>query len=140
MDVGVEAPAADHVSSGWGNDGAAEARQQGAGEKERGSDLAAEIRVELGLRDAGAVDTNLVRARPGRVGAEIDEQLDHHLDVADPGQVGEAHLVGGEHGRGQDRQGTVLVPGRANGAGERTTALDDERLHEAGAIVPVPWT
>ena len=83
VDVGVEPPAADHVAARRRHDGAAEARQQRAGEQERGADLAAEVGVELGLRDAGAVDAHLVRARPGRVGAEVGEQLDHHLDVAD---------------------------------------------------------
>ena len=40
--------------------------------------------------------------------------------------------LGGEHGRSENRQRAVLVPGRADRAGERATALDDERLHEAG--------
>ena len=137
VDVRVEAPAPDHVAARRRHDGAAEAGEQRPGEQERGADLAAEVGVELGLRDAGAVDANLVRPRPGGVGAEVDEQLDHHLDVADPRQVRESDLLRGEHGRGEDRQGAVLVPGRANRAGERATALDDERLHEAGAIVPV---
>ena len=119
------------------HDGAAEARQQRPGEQERRANLAAEVGIELGLRDPGAVDAHLVRARPDRVGAEVGEQLDHHLDVADARQVRQPHLLGGEHGRGEDRQGAVLVPGRADRAGERATALDDERLHEAGAIVPV---
>ena len=55
---------------------------------------------------------------PGRVGAEVGEQLDHHLDVADARQVRQAHLLGGEHGGGEDRQGAVLVPGRADRAGD----------------------
>ena len=50
------------------------------------------------------------------------------------------HRLGGEHGRGEDRQRAVLVPGGADGARERPTAFDDERLHEAGGIVPTPWT
>ena len=140
VDVGVEAPPADHVTAGRGNDGPAEACQQRTGEQERGADLAAEVGVELGLRDAGAVHANLVRARPGRVGAEVREQLDHDLDVADPGEVGRGAPRRRRDGRGEDRQGAVLVPGRTDRAGERATALDDERLHEAGAIVPVPWT
>ena len=137
VDVGVEPPAADHVAARRRHDGPAEARQQRAGEQEGGADLAAEVGVELGLRDAGAVDADLVRPGPDGVGAEVGEQLDHHLDVADARQVRQPHLLGGEHGRGEDRQGAVLVSRRADRAGERATALDDERLHEAGAIVPV---
>ena len=139
VDVGVEPAAPDHVASRGRHDGPAEAGEQRPGEQERRADLAAEIGVELGLRDAGAIDAHLVRPRPGGVGAEVDEQLDHHLDVADARQVREQHLLGGEHGRGEDRQSAVLVPGCTDRAGERATALDDERLHEAGAIVPVPW-
>ena len=38
----------------------------------------------------------------------------------------------GEHGRRQDRERAVLVARRTNGARERATAFDDERLHAAG--------
>ena len=38
----------------------------------------------------------------------------------------------GEHGRGEDRQRAVLVPGRADGAAERAPALDHEGLHLGG--------
>ena len=137
VDVGVEPPAPDHVAARRRHDGAAEARQERAGEQERRANLAAEVGVELGLRDPGAVDAHLVRPGPHCIGAEVGEQLDHHLDVADARQVRQPHLLGGEHGRGEDRQGAVLVPGRTDRAGERATTLDDERLHEAGAIVPV---
>ena len=140
VNVCVEASAPDHVASRMRYDRATEACEQWAREQERGANLAAQIRVELGLRDTGTVDAYLVRPRPGGVGAEIDEQLDHHLDIANPGHVREPHLLRGEHGRGENRQGAVLVPGRTDRAGERATTLDDERLHEAGAIVPVPWT
>ena len=75
------------------------------------------------------VDRHLVRPRPVGVGAEVGEQLDHRLDVADARDVRQRDGLGGEDGRGEDRQGAVLVPGRADGARERTTAFDDERLH-----------
>ena len=137
VNVGVEAPAADHVAARRRDDGTPEARQQGAGEQERGANLAAEVGIELGLRDPGAVDPDLVRPGPDGVRAEVGEELDHHLDVTDAREVRQPHLLGGEHGRGEDRQRAVLVSGRADRAGERATTLDDERLHEAGAIVPV---
>ena len=137
VDVRVEPPAPDHVPARRRHDGAPEAREQRPGEQERRADLAAEVGVELGLRDPGAVDPHLVRPGPRRVGAEVGEQLDHHLDVADAREVRQRDLLGREHGRGEDRQRAVLVPGRADRARERATALDDERLHEAGGIVPV---
>ena len=140
VDVGVEPPAADHVAAGRRHDGPAVPREQRAGEQKRGANLPAEVGVELGLRHARAVDANLVRPGPGGVGAEIGEKLHHHLDVPDPRQVREQHLVGRQDRRCEDRQRAVLVSGRTDGAGERATALDDERLHEAGAIVPTSWT
>ncbi len=140
VDVGVQASAADHVPSRRGHDHAAEAREQRAGEQERCADLPAQVGVEIGLRDPRGIDADVVRPRPLGVRADVLQQLHHRLHVSDARHVRQAHLVGGEHGGGEDRQRAVLVPGRANGAGERATALDHERQHEAGGIVPSPWT
>ena len=49
---------------------------------------------------------------PRRIGADVDEQLDHRLDVADPRDVRQRHRLGREHGRGEDRQRAVLVAHR----------------------------
>ena len=43
--------------------------------------------VELVLRDVGRVDAHLVRPGPLDVGAEVGEQLEHRVDVADPRHV-----------------------------------------------------
>ena len=64
VDVRVEAPASDHVAAGRRHDGAPEPREQRAGEQERGADLAAEVGIELGLRDPGAVDAAPRSGRP----------------------------------------------------------------------------
>ena len=114
------------------HDHAAEAREQRAGEQERRADAAAELLVELGLVDAGRVDPDLVLAQPFGVGADVDEQLDHRLHVADPGHVRQLHRLRREHGGGQDRQRAVLVPGGADGAAERASALDHEGFHAGG--------
>ena len=47
------------------------------------------------------------------------------------GTFSQPHGLGGEHGRSENRQRAVLVPGGADGSRERPTALDHERLHEA---------
>ena len=65
-------------------------------------------------------------------GADVDEQLDHRLDVADPRHVRQLHGLGGEHAGGEDRQRAVLVPGGADGAAQRAPALDHEGLHTGG--------
>ena len=54
------------------------------------------------------------------------EQLEHRLDVADARDVRERDRLVGEQARGEDRQRAVLVPGSANAAVERVSALDDE--------------
>ena len=48
-----------------------EAREQRAGEQERGADPARELGVELVRGDLGGVDPDLVRAGPLDVGAEL---------------------------------------------------------------------
>ncbi len=114
MDVSVEPATSDHIAARRRNDGAAESRQKRPGKEERGPDLAAQVRVELRLRHARAVHTHLVRPCPLSRRAQVGEQLDHHLDVADARQVREVHLFGGEHGGCEDRERTVLVPGCAD--------------------------
>ena len=67
---------------------------------------------------------------PLRVGADVAQQLDHRLDVADPGHVREAdRRVRQEAGR-EDRKGAVLVPGGTNAAAEGLAPFDDEGLHQ----------
>ena len=80
------------------------------------------------------MDPHLVGAEPLDVGAEVVEQLDHRLDVADARHVRQRHRLVGEQARGEDRQRAVLVPGRADAAVERPAALDDERLGHGLAV------
>ena len=103
----------------------------GAGEEERRTDLARELGVEIRLGDAARIDAHLVRTSPLDVGPEIGEKLDHRLHVPDARDIGEAHLVRGEHTCGEDRKRAVLVP-QARTVPERVAALDDEGLHRAG--------
>ena len=87
VDVGVERPAADEVAAGRREQDVAVAREQRAGEQERAADAVGELLVDLGLRDAGGLDANLVLAEPLDVGAEVGEQREHRVDVADPRDV-----------------------------------------------------
>ena len=66
VDVRVEPAPPDHVAAGRRHGRAAEAREQRAGEQERGADAAAQLLVELGLVHAGRVDPDLVLARATR--------------------------------------------------------------------------
>ena len=74
-----------------------------------------------GPRDVGAEVARAARASPRRRGCAARSR-------ASPPRRSSTR-------RGEDRQGAVLVPGGADRAGERATALDDERLHERGAAI-----
>ena len=98
VDVRVERAAADEVAAGRREQDVAVAREQRAGEQERAADAVGELLVDLGLRDAGGLDANLVLAEPFDVGAEIGEQREHGVDVADPRDVAQHDGLVGEHG------------------------------------------
>src|SRR5947208_9854027 len=125
----VEAPAADHVTPRARDRDASEAREQRPGEQERGADLAAELRIEIGLLDRRRIDTHVVRTSPLDARADMRQEIDHRLDIADARHVREADLVAGEEARSEDRERSVLVPGCPHRAREGAPALDHERLH-----------
>ncbi len=56
------------------------------------------------------------------------EQAEHRLDVADPRDVRERHLLVGEQASRENRQRAVLVAGSTHTAGERVAAFDHERF------------
>ena len=110
----------------------AEPGEQRPGEQERGAHAAAELGVELVLGDLGGVDTQLVRARPGDLRAEVGEQLEHGVDVPDPRDVRERDRLLREQRRRQDRQRAVLVAGGLDRPRQTPAALDHEGLHQLG--------
>ena len=125
---------------------AAEAREQRAGEQERAADPVGELLVDLGLRDARRVDADLVLAQPFGLGAEVREQREHRVDVADPRDVPEHDGLVGEQAGGEDRQRAVLVPGGADvpaDSGRPPSITNDSTaaslatvVDKAAAIVP----
>ena len=132
MNVRIEAAAADHVAAGRRHGDAAEAGKERAGKQERSPDAAAELLVELGLVDASRIDADVVLGRQLDIGADVHEQLDHRLDVADPRHVRQLHRLRCERARGKDRESAVLVPGGADRPAEGPPALDHEGLHSGG--------
>src|SRR5207302_1668148 len=123
VDVRVEPPPTDHVAAGRRDDRLSVAGEQRPGQQHGGPDPRAELLVELRLRQLGRVDTHLVRAGPVRVRAQVGDQLDHRLDVADPGDVPQHDRLRAEQAGGQDRPRAVRVPGRADRAVQRAGAL-----------------
>ena len=136
QEVGIHPPTADDVAAGRRQRHAAEAGQQWAGEQNRRPDLGAERRVQrLGLHASG-IDAKGVGAGPLRRGAEIDQQRQHRLDVADARNVVEIDRTVGQQGGGEDRQGGVLIARRTHRSAERTATLDQNE--EAWPKLPWP--
>ena len=96
---------------------------------------ASRIDARILAQSAGSSGLGLTpsRVHPDRVGAgplggraEIDQQREHGLDVANAGDVVELHRTVGEHGGGEDRQRGVLVAGGTDGSAQRATAADQK--------------
>jgi hypothetical protein len=64
--------------------------------------------------------------------AELGQALGHDPHVLDLGDVGEAAALAGQGRRGHELEGTVLRPADADGAGQRSAALDPEDLSGDG--------
>ena len=133
VQVRVEPPPADEVPAGRGHVCLADAGEQRAGEQERGADAARELGFDVAPDRVGP-QRQLVLVTPGHAHAEILEQRQHRVDVADPRHVADHELFLGEDRCGQDREGGVLVPRRDDRPGQRVPALDHELFHRAGAL------
>ena len=127
QDVRVDAAAADHVAARRRHVAAA-AREQRAGEQDRRADAAAERRSSVVFETNSARISGRSAAVHSTLGAEIGDQLEHHLDVADARHVGQPDGAVGQQRRSDDGQRRVLVALGGDGPGEGTSALDDEVL------------
>ena len=138
VDVRVEAPAADDVAAGRRDLGAAEAREQRPGEQERRADAAAELLVELASsRSSPAWTRTSFRpsTRRRRRGRRAARPSSRRRGCAGRSRASPARSV--SSARGEDRQRAVLVPGGADPAAQRLSALDDEGLHKRSATSDV---
>ena len=118
VDVRIETAPPDHVAARRRDGRAPEPREQRAGEQERRAHACAELRVELVPGHVRRMDAHLVRAGPRDLGAELVEQVEHRLHVADARHVRERHRLARQQRRGQDRQRAVLVAGRLDGSAQ----------------------
>ena len=133
VDVRIEAAAADHVAAGRRHGRAAEAREQRAGEQERGADAAAELLVELGLVDAR-------RCRRGSRSRRSTRRRRRCPRAARPssGRRGSAARSSASRARPRAahaaRIGSApfLFPAARDRPAERPPALDHEGLHRGG--------
>ena len=134
VQVRVQAAAPDHVAPRRGHVRDAEARQERAREQERCPDALGELGIDLvAVVDARCVDRDLAGSQPMHAGSQALQQHRHRLDVADPRDVAQDHLVVSQQAGRQDRQRSVLVAGRDDRAGERYSPFDYELLHRDGS-------
>ena len=121
----------DHVAARW--------REHGSPKRailvrdEDSADAGRETQIDVGLRRV-CLDRHHVRTEPLDFCAEVAQQLDHRLDVADPRHVAQRDGLGREQGRGEDRQRAVLVPA-AHAPVQGPSALDHEGLGNFSATM-----
>ena len=89
----------------------------------------AALREELAActNDAARADAQRGGAEALHLRTEIDEQLRHHLDIADARHVLEHALFRGEQAGGQKRERGVLVAFDVDGARQPGTTLNEQR-------------
>ena len=109
VEVGIQAPAADDVPAGRWHLGAAEAGEQRPGEQERGADALGELAVDLGGANVGGAQRHLVLGAR-HPDADVLEQAEHRVDVANARDVRDHDLLLGQHRGREDGQRSVLVP------------------------------
>src|SRR5439155_1723183 len=126
-EVGVHPPATDHVAPGRRQVHPPEPRQHRPREQNGRADPGGELGVELARLGRSGVHLDRVGRRPRDRRAQMGQQLEHGLDVADVGNVVDAAGPVGEQGGRQDGQRCVLVPRRADRPLQRAAARDAER-------------
>ena len=131
VDVRVEPPPADHVAARRRHAGPAEAREQRAGEQERGADLARRARHRARARRRrrrGRAPRSRRSTRLRRRAPEISAIIVSTSRIR--GTLREHDRLAREQARGEHRQGAVLVPGGTDPAAQGLAALDHEGLGE----------
>jgi hypothetical protein len=124
--MGIDAAAPYDVPARRREDHLSEPCKRGTRHQNGGADAGTQPRIEwLGSCGAG-IDPHDVGTGPCDARAQIGEEREHRLDVADPGHVVEIDRPVDEQGGGKDRQGRILVARRADRAVQRTTAANLE--------------
>ena len=130
VEVRVQPAAPDHVAARRRQQRGAEAREQRAADEHGGADALGQVGVDVGGADGIGLERDGVAVAALHLHAEVLEQRDERLGVADPRHVVQHHRLVRQEARRQQRQGRVLVAGGHDGAGQRHAAFDDELLHE----------
>ncbi len=123
-EVGIDAAAADDVAAGRRQRNFAEAREQWPGEQNGGSNPRAELGIERLETGAASIEPHRVGTGPLDGRAEIRQQREHGLDVADAGHVFQRNGAVGEQRRSEDRERGVLVPRGTHGSPQGSPATN----------------
>src|SRR5438128_97594 len=118
------------IANGVGGGGQADApetRQHRPREQDRRADPGAQPWVQLARLGARRVHLDRIRRRPRDRRAEVCQQLQHRLDVANVGNVLDTAGPLGEQGGREDGERRVLVARRADRPFERAPARYAER-------------
>ena len=138
VEVRIEAAPSDHIAARGRHHGTAEAREQGSREQEGCANQLGELGLHLDLAHAGGAECELVGPAPADINAEAAQDVEHRVDVADARHVSDVNLLVGEHRRGEDRQGAVLVAGGRHRPRQWHAAFDEKLLHELYAPASAP--
>ena len=134
VEVRIEAAAADGVAPGRRHRDLAEAGEQRAGEQEGRADPRGEILVDHGRADVGGAEPDVVVGQPLDLDAELREDRDLRLGVANPRHVAQNDVLLGEQAGGEDRQSRVLVAGGDDLPAQRGAALNHEFLQSLARV------
>ena len=135
FEVRRDGAACREVAAGRRDVRAAGAREERS-EQQNGPPEPADEGAIGGMRlDTRRPDTQGRGTDPLDLGADVEEQARHHLDVANPRHVGQHALLVREQTRGQQRQRRVLVPFDGNATFEPVTALDEQTRHQYSALM-----
>ena len=87
MDVRIEAAPTDHVAARRRRTHGPDTREQRTDQEEGGAHSAAQFFVELVLEHLCGMNLDVVGPDPVSLDSDVVEELDHRLDVDDPGNV-----------------------------------------------------
>jgi hypothetical protein len=118
------------ISSGRCKDGPPAAREQRPEEQHRAAQAAHQRGVWFILDDIRAADPQRRAPDALNLGAKLQEQPRHHLDVPDAWNVGEHALFGRQQARGQQRQRRILVAFDLHAAREPSPAFNQQCRHQ----------
>jgi hypothetical protein len=124
FEVRVDGTARREIAARRGQLRTAAPREQRPQQQDRTAEPPDQRRIGFVLDDLGATDAQCGAADPLDLAAEIENEPRHHLDVADPGNVGQHTLFGREQAGGEQWQRGVLVAFDLDAARQTLPALN----------------